>query len=101
MSDRNNDSSDGWLAEASGWPHGLPLQPSTGACAVVVWRVLTRPDLPRPDAVLSAGVPLPAPDPQAPPTNGGEPDCWVLLPGPPADGVTFSASDLPPGLTFG
>jgi hypothetical protein len=59
-----------------------------------------RHDLPRPDAVLRAGVSLPVPDPQAPAANGGEPDCWVLLPSPPSDGVTFSASELPPGLSF-
>jgi hypothetical protein len=101
MSDRDNDhSSDGQSYEASGLPRGLSIDPSAGVCAVVVCRMLTRHDLPGPDAVIRDGVPLPSPEPQAPADHGGEPDCWVILPSPPGDGVTFTASDLPPGLSF-
>jgi hypothetical protein len=99
MSDRGNDSG-GQVYEASGLPRGLAINPSTGVCSGVACRVPTRQDLPRPDAVIRDGVPLPVPEPEAPAANGGAAACWVILPNPPGDGVPFSASDLPPGLSF-
>jgi hypothetical protein len=100
MSDRADDSSDPPTYAAAGLPPGLSINPSTGVCFGVLCLRQGGQDPVRPAALISDGVPVPLPDPDAPPDNPDETTRLEILHTLPGDTVTFAATNLPPGLRF-
>jgi hypothetical protein len=100
MSDRAGDSSNPRTCAAAGLPRGLCINPNTGVVRGVICFGWGGQDLPRPTAIISDGVPVPLPDPDAPPDHPDQTIRLEILDTAPGDTVTSAASNLPPGLSF-